>query len=118
VLLHLVDAAGDDPVEAWRVVRDELGAYGAALADKPEVAALSRSDLVDAKQLAKVKKALEKAIGGTAVPISAPTGEGIQQLWIICCISFQMICESYIPFVMFSSPFNIKIFYILAASKI
>jgi GTP-binding protein len=80
LLLHLVDAAGEDPVEAWRVVRDELGAYGAALVDKPEVVALSRSDLVDAKQLAKVKKALEKATGGAAIPISAPTGEGIDAL--------------------------------------
>src|SRR4029453_18469220 len=34
VLLHLVDAAGDEPVEAWRVVRGELEAYGAGLEDK------------------------------------------------------------------------------------
>ena len=80
LLLHLVDAAGEDPVEAWRVVRGELDAYGADLADKPEVVALSRSDLVDAKQLAKVQKALEKASGAKAIPISAPTGEGIETL--------------------------------------
>ena len=30
-LLHLVDAAGDDPVDAWRVVRGELDSYGAGL---------------------------------------------------------------------------------------
>ena len=80
LLLHLVDAAGEDPAEAWRVVRGELDAYGADLADKPEVVALSRSDLVDAKQLAKVKKAVEKASGAKAIPISAPTGEGIEAL--------------------------------------
>ena len=80
LLLHLVDAAGDDPVEAWRVVRGELDAYGADLADKPEVIALSRADLVDAKQLAKVKKALDKASGGDAIPISAPIGQGIETL--------------------------------------
>jgi GTP-binding protein len=80
LLLHLVDAAGDDPVEAWRVVRGELDAYGADLAGKPEVVALSRSDLVDAKQLAKVRKALETATGGTVIPISAPTGDGIETL--------------------------------------
>ena len=28
---------------SWRVVRDELDAYGAGLADKPEVVALNRS---------------------------------------------------------------------------
>jgi len=80
VLLHLVDAAGDDPVEAWRVVRGELDAYGADLAGKPEVVALSRADLVDAKQLTKVKKALDKASGGDAMPISAPIGQGIERL--------------------------------------
>ena len=80
LLLHLVDAAGDDPVEAWRVVRGELDAYGADLADKPEVIALSRADLVDGKQLAKVKKALDKASGGDAMPISAPISQGIEEL--------------------------------------
>ena len=80
LLLHLVDAAGDDPVGAWKIVRGELDAYGADLADKPEVVALSRSDLVDAKQLAKVKKAVEKATGAVAIPISAPTAEGIPPL--------------------------------------
>ena len=80
VLLHLVDVAGEDPVGAWQIVRGELDAYGANLADKPEIVALSRSDLVDAKQLAKVKMALDKATGGDAFPISAPTGEGIGAL--------------------------------------
>src|SRR6188474_763927 len=37
VLIHLIDATGDDPVEAWRVVRGELESYGADLAGKPEV---------------------------------------------------------------------------------
>ena len=80
LLLHLVDAAGDDPVGAWRIVRGELDAYGADLAGKPEVVALSRSDLVDPKHLAKTKKALDKATGGDAIPISAPTGEGVEAL--------------------------------------
>ena len=60
VLLHLVDAAGEDPVEAWRVVRGELEAYGAGLEDKPEVVALSRSDLLDAKDLAKIAASSRK----------------------------------------------------------
>ncbi|HET7817618.1 MAG TPA: GTPase ObgE [Sphingomicrobium sp.] len=80
LLLHLVDAAGDDPVEAWRVVRGELDAYGADLADKPEVVALSRADLVEAKPLARVKKALDTASGGDSIPISAPIGQGIEAL--------------------------------------
>src|SRR5688572_10748645 len=76
-LLHLVDAAGEDPVGAWRIVRGELDSYGAGLADKPELIVLSRTDLVEPKALAKVAKALEKAAGVALFPISAPLGEGL-----------------------------------------
>ncbi len=80
VLLHLVDAAGEDPVEAWQVVRGELGAYGAGLEDKLEVLALSRADLVDAKDLAKLQKKLTKVGGHDAMIVSAATGDGIEPL--------------------------------------
>jgi len=80
VLLHLVDAAGDDPAEAWRIVRDELAAYGAGLEDKVELVALSRADLVDDKRMAKLAKAVRSASGAAPFPISAPLGEGIEPL--------------------------------------
>jgi GTP-binding protein len=80
LLLHLVDAAGDDPADAYEVVRGELDAYGAGLADKPEVVALSRADLVDAKQVAKLAKGLGKLSGSAPMPISAPIGEGVEAL--------------------------------------
>ena len=80
LLLHLVDAAGDDPAEAYRVVRGELDAYGAGLEDKPEVVALSRADLVDAKTLAKICKAVSKAAGNEPLVVSAATGDGIDPL--------------------------------------
>ena len=80
VLLHLVDAAGDDPVEAYEVVRGELEAYGAGLEDKGEVIALSRADLVEAKQLAKLKKTLAKVSGAEPLIVSAATGDGLEPL--------------------------------------
>ena len=80
VLLHLVDAAGDDPVEAYRVVRGELDAYGAGLEDKPEVLALSRADLVDAKDMAKLAKKLAKVAGVEPFVVSAATGDGLDPL--------------------------------------
>src|SRR5207253_4417226 len=49
VLLHLIDGAADDPVEAWRVVRGELDSYGAGLDDKIELIALTKADLLDDK---------------------------------------------------------------------
>ncbi len=80
VLLHLVDAAGDDPIEAWRVVRAELEAYGAGLEDKPEVLALSRSDLVEAKTMAKLARKLAKVAGVEPMIVSAATGDGLEPL--------------------------------------
>ena len=80
LLLHLVDAAGDDPVEAWRVVRGELDGYGAGLAEKPEVIALSRADLVDEGRLRELKAELSEAAGQRPFPISAPLEEGIGPL--------------------------------------
>ena len=47
VLLHLVDANVEDVADAYRTVRDELEAYGAGLADKPEVVALNKADTID-----------------------------------------------------------------------
>lgn len=80
VLLHLVDAAGENPVEGYEVVRGELEAYGAGLEDKPEVVALSRADLVDDEQIAKVKAALSEVSGKEPWVISAATGDGIEAL--------------------------------------
>ena len=80
LLLHLVDASSDDPVGDWRVVRSELEQYGAGLGDKPEIVGLTKTDLVDAKQAAKVAKALERASASRVFPISAPLGEGMDAL--------------------------------------
>ena len=80
VLLHLIDAAGDDPVEAWQVVRAELESYGAGLEDKAEVIGLSRTDLVDEERLTEIKADLMKATATAPFPISAPLGEGVEAL--------------------------------------
>ena len=80
LLLHLVDAAGDDPVQAWRTVRDELDAYGAGLDDKPEIVALSRADLVDSERLEELRLEVQEATGTAPFPISAPIGEGLDPL--------------------------------------
>jgi len=80
LLLHLIDGSADDPVDAWRVVRGELDSYGAGLADKPEVIALTKADLLDARRRSKIVRALEKESGAHVFPISAPLGEGMEPL--------------------------------------
>ena len=79
MLLHLVDGTGEDPAEAYRVIRDELAAYGHGLDEKPEVVALSKADaLTPAARTAKAK-ALAKAAGRKPLILSAVSGEGVEQ---------------------------------------
>jgi len=80
LLLHLVDGSAEDPLEAWRIVRGELASYGAGLEDKPEVVALTKADLLDDKNRAKILKRLEKESGAKIFPISAPLDEGMGPL--------------------------------------
>jgi GTP-binding protein len=80
LLLHLVDGSAADPLEAWRVVRGELDSYGAGLAGKPEVIALTKADLLDDRKRARIVKALEKEAGTRVFPISAPLEEGLPPL--------------------------------------
>jgi GTP-binding protein len=80
LLLHLVDAAGEDPLAAWRTVRDELEAYGAGLAHKPEIVALSRADLVDPERVDELGREFASATGSRPLPISAPLGDGVEPL--------------------------------------
>jgi len=77
VLLHLVDATGDDPLEAYRVVRNELGYYGAGLDEKIEVLALNKVDAIDEEMRAELMAALEEESGVTPLPLSGATGEGL-----------------------------------------
>ena len=80
LLLHLIDGSAQDPVDAWRIVRGELDSYGAGLADKPEVIALTKADLLDDKKRIKIVKALEKESRARVFPISAPLEEGVEPL--------------------------------------
>src|ERR1700740_1982904 len=52
VLLHLIDATAEDVAAAYRTVRAELKGYGAGLAKKKEVVALSKCDALDEAAIA------------------------------------------------------------------
>jgi GTP-binding protein len=80
LLLHLVDASAEDPVDAWRIVRGEIDSYGAGLDAKTEIVALTKTDLLEDKQRVKLAKMLEKESGAPVFPISAPLEEGMGPL--------------------------------------
>jgi GTP-binding protein len=79
VLLHLVDGTADDPAEAYRVIREELAAYGHGLDEKPEVVALSKADALTPEDRKKKGKALARAAGHPPLVLSAVSGEGVDQ---------------------------------------
>jgi GTPase len=78
VLLHLVDATGEDPVGAWRIVRGELDAYGAGLTDKTEVIGLNKIDAVEPAELKKIAAKLKRASKAEIFMLSGASGEGIE----------------------------------------
>jgi GTPase len=78
VLVHVVDASQEDPVDAYLTVRAELEAYKPELANKPEIVAANKLDLPGARQgLEKLREALpdSRVIGTSTV-----TNEGIPAL--------------------------------------
>jgi GTPase len=77
VLLHLVDGTGEDPGEAYRVVRGELEAYGEGLADKPEIVALSKADAMTPEAIKEQTAKLKKACKKTPLVLSAQSGQGV-----------------------------------------
>ena len=78
VLLHLVDGTSEDVAEDFRVVTAELAAYGAGLAEKPRIVALSKCDAV--ADVADRRAELEEASGGPVYVISAASGEGMRDV--------------------------------------
>ena len=81
VLLHLVDAHDDDVAESYRIVRDELAAYGGGLDDKPFVVALNKIDTLDDELIAALSAELEEASGVPVIPLSGVSGTGVD--WVL-----------------------------------
>ncbi len=80
VLLHLVDANDEDVATSYRIVRDELDAYGAGLADKPVVLGLNKIDTLDEELTAALAAELAEASGRKVHPLSAAGNIGIESV--------------------------------------
>ena len=81
VILHLVDIQPADgapsPAEAYKSIRQELQAYSATLAGKPEVVAANKMDLMADDDAV---RELSEAVGCKVLPVSAVTGRGLTEL--------------------------------------
>jgi GTP-binding protein len=84
LLLHVVDALpvdGSDPLEAIRVIADELARYSAALARRPRWLVLNKADLLDPQARDALEARLREAFPELpCFVVSAASGEGTRAL--------------------------------------
>lgn len=79
-LLHIIDFAGvdgRDPVSDFRALNLELDSYSQVLAKKSQIVVANKIDLPEARENLKTFK---KKIKVEVLPISAATGEGLDEL--------------------------------------
>ena len=79
ILVHLVEPDpldGTDPIENYRTIREELVKYNPALAQRPEIVAVTKSELPTA---AEIHERLAETMEDVLL-ISAVTGDGLNKL--------------------------------------
>ena len=80
LLIHLVDAASDDPLRDLYVIEQELEAYGHGLVDRPRLLVLNKKELLNQDCENQLVENLEKASGKKLTLISAVMGKGLDVL--------------------------------------
>ena len=79
VLLHLVDVTSEDPVKDYRIIRKELKAYSPQLAEKTEVIAFNKSDLLPPEDIEAKLKDFKKRVRKQPIVISGATTKGVPE---------------------------------------
>ena len=79
VLLHLVDVTSEDPVKDYRIIRKELKAYSPQLAEKTEVIAFNKSDLLQPEDIEAKLKDFKKRVRKQPIVISGATTKGVPE---------------------------------------
>ena len=86
LILHLVDVSqsdGRDFIEDFKTINNELVAYNKKLGDIPQIAVLSKIDLISDEVLAEREKAFKEKINVPYVKISGATMQGIEELKLL-----------------------------------
>ena len=80
LLLHLVDAGGDDVLRDLLVVEEELAAYGNGLSERPRLVVLNKMELCDDEELEERVVAIAAHTGQPPLVISAAASQGLNAL--------------------------------------
>ena len=59
LLIHCVSAESADPLKDYQTIRQELANYSSVLAKKPEIIVLTKSDLLDQKEVKPLQKKID-----------------------------------------------------------
>jgi len=91
-IVHVVEAdppEDADPVQNYRAIREELADYSPALAEKPEIIVISKTDLLTEPGAAqdavdRFRKELKLGASELVLGVSSATGHGVRELLEAC----------------------------------
>lgn len=82
LLLHCITATSDNIKRDYETIRKELKEFGRGLEDKKEMILLTKTDLVDKKQVQKQIQTLKK-LNKNVIPVSIHNWESVESLKIL-----------------------------------
>jgi len=79
VIFHFISSESKDPLKDYEIIRKELGAYNKELLEKAEYIFLSKTDLLEKKEIEEKLKVLKK-VSKKVTPISIIDEESIKEV--------------------------------------
>ena len=79
-LLHIVDGTLENPLENYKIINNELKKYSQRLGELFQITAINKIDAIEPDRLNELIKEFKNAGVENIYPISAVTGEGLDEL--------------------------------------
>jgi len=88
VIAHCIDVSLENPMEAYETVRKEFEKYNSKLLEKTEILLLTKTDLLEPKEVEKKVKAMKK-LHELVVPVSIIDDESMKHLKQVLEVEFK-----------------------------
>ncbi len=80
VIVHVLDGSVEEPLDGFRQINFELAQYDESLLDRPQLVAVNKMDIPEARERFPELAARLEDMGHEVLPIAAVTREGIDRL--------------------------------------